>query len=126
MSRYYLPGSMIDAFTEGVHKNPPEKLSESDRQQACLDYVDSVNSNIELFLADKEQKLTMNLETVQEDFEGFWQAIGAEGNLGAALEEFKRKHNKTTRRKLNFAYRLKLYAIREARHLKMSLRKKSA
>lgn len=120
MSRFYLPGSMIDAFTEGIHKIPPEKLSEKERKQACLDYVDSVNSNIELFLADKPNRLDIHLEHIQEDFPKFWKAIGAEGDLSAALKEFEKKHNSTSRRKLNLIYRLKLYAKRELRHWKLA------
>lgn len=122
MSRFYLPGSMIDAFTEGIHKNPPEKLSIQERKQACLDYVDSVNSNIELFLADKSKSLEIHLETIQEDFQEFWKAIGAKGDLSAALKEFERKHNSTSKRKLNLPYRLKIYAKRELRHWRMALK----
>lgn len=120
--RYFLPGSMIDAYTEGIHKMPPEKLTQEERNQACFDYVDTVNSNIDLFLKDKSKKLEINLESIKKDFEAFWSFIGAEGDLNAALAEFDKKHNSSSKRTLNLPYRLKLLFKREVKHWKMALK----
>ena len=59
----------------------------------CLDYCRTVTENIEDFLSDKPQKMTIRLENIEEDFKAFWIAIGAEGNQVEALQVFKKKHN---------------------------------
>jgi hypothetical protein len=54
----------------------------------CLDYCRTVNSNIEAFLQDKSNTLTVTLENAKEGFREFWTQIGAEGELDAALHEW--------------------------------------
>ena len=61
----------------------------------CLDYCDTVNSNIELFLRDKTRKMDFRMETGREDFQRFWDLIGAEGDREAALAEWDVAHNPT-------------------------------
>jgi hypothetical protein len=61
----------------------------------ALDYCDTVNSNIELFLKDKPNKLSFSLANAENDFRRFWSTIGASGDLDAALAEFQSKHNAT-------------------------------
>ena len=56
-------------------------------------WVDTVNSNIELFLKDKNKKMEFNLENAKQDFQRFWEFIGAEGNIDAALLEFDVTYN---------------------------------
>lgn len=68
----------------------------SDPMSVALDYCDTVNTNIDLFLKDKTHKLTMNLETITGDFQEFWKLIHAEGNLDAALAKFNIKFNSTS------------------------------
>ena len=51
-NRYYTK-SIIDAFCEGIRMRPAEHLSPQELEQACYDYVDTVNSNITHFLKDK-------------------------------------------------------------------------
>jgi hypothetical protein len=46
-----------------------------------------MNSNIELFLRDKPHVMRMQTETMKESFPRFWEWIGAEGDLDAALAE---------------------------------------
>lgn len=67
----------------------------SDRMDVAIDYCRTVNSNIELFLKDKSQKLEVNLETIDRDFTEFWKSIGAQGNIEAAIAEFNVTHNST-------------------------------
>ena len=57
------------------------------------DYCDTVSSNIELFLKDKPVKMNFSLEQARGDFPKFWQLIGAQGDLEAALAEFDKKYN---------------------------------
>jgi hypothetical protein len=54
----------------------------------ALDYCDTVNANIELFLKDKAKKMEFSIENAKKDFVEFWKFIGAEGNMDAALSEF--------------------------------------
>ncbi|MFA6959824.1 MAG: hypothetical protein WC205_03620 [Opitutaceae bacterium] len=59
----------------------------------CLDYCDTVNSNIALFLRDKTKKMDFRMENGHEDFITFWKLIGAEGDLQAALAEWDVAYN---------------------------------
>ena len=48
-------------------------LSEqTDPLAVSLDYCDTVNSNIDLFLKDKSRKMTISLEQVDRGFAEFW------------------------------------------------------
>ncbi len=59
----------------------------------CRDYVDTVTANIELFLADKPNVMTINLESASNDFPRFWSWVGLKGDLSAALREWDVRHN---------------------------------
>ena len=76
----------------GILMGLPE---ESDPMSVCLDYCDTVNSNIELFLKDKSNKLIIALENIDQDFMEFWKLINAEGDSSAALVEFSITYNAT-------------------------------
>jgi hypothetical protein len=59
----------------------------------ALDYLDTVERNIAHFLADKTRKMTVELEQAKPQFPEFWQRIGAEGDLDAALREWDVAYN---------------------------------
>jgi len=59
----------------------------------CLDYVDTVTANIEAFLRDKSRVYRARLETAVPDFVGFWQWIGAAGDLASATADWGIRHN---------------------------------
>lgn len=80
---------IIKSYSEGILNRKTQSIKE------CLDYYDTVNSNISLFLKDKENKMTIRLEEIEEKFPEFWNKINARGDLESALEELKIKHNKT-------------------------------
>lgn len=80
------------AYRKGILTNTPIEISD---MSVALDYCDTVNSNIELFLKDKTNVMTFQLENAAHDFQLFWELIGAEGDREAALAEFERKHNAT-------------------------------
>ena len=61
----------------------------------CRDYVDTVTANIEHFLVNKTNTLSMTLETLADDFEVFLGWIGATGDLDAARAEIRTRHNAT-------------------------------
>ena len=93
MKRFNGAVSIIDAFCAGIRMRPHTKLDESEKRTACHDYIDTVNYNIEFFMSNKTNKMTIELENIQTDFPLFWKKIGAKGNLSNALEEFNLKHN---------------------------------
>ncbi len=81
-SRRY-EGGIIKAYRyDGILLGLPE---ESDPLLVSLDYCQTVNSNIELFLKDKTSKMEIALETIDRDFATFWERIGSEGDIDAAL-----------------------------------------
>jgi len=63
--------------------------------QVARELVDTVTENIQHFLKDKTKTMTVHLETVTQDFPAFWQAIGAQGDLAAAMDAWTIHHNAT-------------------------------
>jgi len=88
LNRYH--GGIMRAYSAGILMR---KDAHHDPQAVCLDYCDTVNSNIECFLKDKPLKLTMRLENAKSDFRMFWERIGAQGDLPAALAQWDIRHN---------------------------------
>lgn len=122
MKRFYQPISIIDSFCGGIRKTPPELLNQENRLRACYDYIDTVNANIEYFISNKSNTLTINLEKITKDFPIFWDKIGAKGDLNKALRTFEMRHNKSSKRRINFSYRIKLLLKREWQHITMCLK----
>jgi hypothetical protein len=67
-----------------------------DRLDVARDLNHTVNSNIRFFLRDRPQQMTIEIETATDTFPRFWERIGAEGDLHAALAEFGRRHHQGT------------------------------
>lgn len=86
-------GGIIPAYINGIIFGRNSQVS---GLSVGLDYCNTVNSNISLFLKDKDKKMDISLEHIKEDFVRFWEAIGAQGNLKAALAEFDVKYNATS------------------------------
>ena len=107
MNRFLLPKSMIYAYANGIKKQPPEDLSKAEKSEVCLDYVEAVNTNIEYFLKDKPQQITIDLDDIESGFKKFWKDINAKGDLELALKEFDKKHNKSASKKIYWRYSLK-------------------
>ena len=63
--------------------------------ELALDYLDTVEANIELFLRDKSNKMAFRLEHARHDFSRFWDRLGAEGDLAAALTEWQYNYNES-------------------------------
>jgi len=85
--------SNIRFFAEGVLSNVPDLLSDNEKRVISEQHYDAVNANIELFLKNKQRSITIQFEDADKGFRLFWEEIGAEGDLEAALAEFKVKHN---------------------------------
>ena len=81
---------IIRAYQAAILLDCPD---DADPMEVCLDYCHTVNSNIEHFLGNKSRVMTVRLESARDDFQDFWRAIGATGDLSAALGEFDVKHN---------------------------------
>ena len=66
---------------------------DADPLAVCLDYCETVNSNIELFLRDKSHVMEFWLERASPDFAEFCRAIDAVVDIDAALAEFDVRYN---------------------------------
>lgn len=126
MSRYYKKYSIIEAFCEGIRLTPTIKLNEEQKLQACYDYIDTVNINIDSFLANKTKTMEMNLENLEEDFRVFWNKIGAEGDFEKAIQDIKTRHNATEQSGFKEVItRYKMMVLHEFKYVKHHIFKKS-
>lgn len=85
--------TIVRGFGESILIRRPDQISDIEKLQISSDYYDAANANIELFLKDKSKKMTMHLETLEEDFKILWEKISAKGNLDVALRELSQKYN---------------------------------
>ena len=81
---------IMKAYREGILMQELENDSALD---LAHDYIDTIESNIALFLKDKTHTQVFGLENAEEDFRRFWQGINAQGDLDAALAEWKTSYN---------------------------------
>jgi hypothetical protein len=118
-------GGIIAAYRKAILMGLPENSRPMD---VSLDYCDTVNSNIGLFLKDKFVCMDFRLENAKDDFQRFWEFIGAEGDLEAALVEFDINYNATPLLNEQEAQRLFTHAplLRAARKLKRVAKKMPA
>ena len=82
----------------------------ADPMQVAMDYCDTVNSNVEAFLRNKTRKMEFRLENAKADFVLFCELIGAEVDMPAALAEFDKAHNASSKRR-PVSYRRKIKAM---------------
>lgn len=92
LAAYSYDDGIVRTYRERIIRKPETELAASP-VEICRHYCDTVNSNIELFLKDKTKAMEFWLESAEEDFRKFWKRIGAEGDLSASLQEWKRKYN---------------------------------
>ncbi len=90
-------GKGIIAAYEQVILSPywPNDAIQTSPYQVSMDYVQTVQANIRMFLENKTLTMQFELENWEEHFIEFWDCISAEGDLDAALREFNKLHNKT-------------------------------
>ena len=91
--RWVRNGSLIRAYCEGIQQIALHKLDNRRRLEVVADFYDQVHSNILLFLKDKDRQMTIRIENAAAEFPLFWERIGAEGDLPAAIETFRRRFN---------------------------------
>jgi Flp pilus assembly protein TadD/lauroyl/myristoyl acyltransferase len=89
--RWHIGVGIMPAYAQSL-------LIENTRRDldVCLDYVDTVNANIRLFLKDKTRRMDFALENAEEDFRVFWERIGAQGDLESALQKWQVRYNTLT------------------------------
>lgn len=85
-----VPGNVMFAYARGMYHNAQRVATPL---EFSYDYYDTVEANIRLFLRDKTRQITMQTEDAAEQFPAFWQAIGAEGDLDAAVREWHITYN---------------------------------
>ncbi|MES9897642.1 MAG: hypothetical protein ABW148_01305 [Sedimenticola sp.] len=81
---------IMKAYREGILLGGQNGHSALD---FAADYIETVESNIELFLRNKRHRMTFSLENAKENFSHFWEWIGAEGDREQALMEWDTHHN---------------------------------
>lgn len=89
-TKRWWPGALGYTFATGIYLFLPKEV---DRLAITRDLVATVNANVEQFLGNKTKVMTITLETATTTFPIFWQWIGAEGNLAAALAEWQTHYN---------------------------------
>lgn len=81
---------IMQAYREGILLGGEADQSAYEIAQDC---IETIESNIELFLKNKTLTMDFKLENAKQDFTDFWQQIGAEGDLAKALLEWDVKYN---------------------------------
>ncbi|MCK5263017.1 MAG: hypothetical protein KAJ92_04990 [Gammaproteobacteria bacterium] len=81
---------IMKAYREGIFFQETQNDSALELAQ---DYIETVESNIALFLKGKTHTLSFSLENSEQDFRKFWTSINAEGDLEAALSEWNTSYN---------------------------------
>ncbi len=96
--RWNFKSSIIFAFAEGIKMRRYRRLSKDEKYQLCLDYYDTVNKNIQFFLKDKTQKMTIDLSDIKNGLIEFWEKAGVQGNIEEAVKELNVSHNATKKK----------------------------
>ena len=80
---------IMKVWREGIYMQ-----TETENSKALADdYIDTVNTNIKLFLKDKTHKMNFHLENAKDDFKYFFDLIKAKGDINSALNEWHTHHN---------------------------------
>jgi len=113
LRRFKSGRSIVNHFAEGILMLEKGNIDSKTEQRVANMYVHTVNSNIEHFLKDKTNTVTISLKNIKSDFRDLWKQIGAKGNLNRALAEFDIRHNKSHGNpKGTLRFRLKLFLRR--------------
>lgn len=94
LSKRVFKGGIIPAYADGIimpRTNPG--VATNDAMKISRDYVNTVTKNIEFFLKNKTNKMTIWLEEIEEKFPDFIEKINADADLGKIQEELKKPKN---------------------------------
>ena len=84
---------VMRAYREGILAKHFNRTPNAPLIDVARDLVDTVTTNITAFLKTKSKVITVRVETIAQDFPAFWDWIGAEGDLNAAMAEWQARHN---------------------------------
>jgi len=84
---------IMNAFASGLLRQKTLSPDAQDSLKLARDICETMEENIRYFLLDKPHKMEMKLESIQSDFQEFWQRIGAQGDLSQALHCFDKRAN---------------------------------
>jgi hypothetical protein len=73
-----------------------DKNAEVQDLSFCIDYCQTIDANIHLFLKDKTRKMNFTLESANSDWVHFWNLVGAEGDFAKSLACWDVRHNAST------------------------------
>lgn len=86
--------SLVSAYAYGVLQRI-EYWPRSRRRAIARDMVDTIESNVQLFLRHVPRSLTIDIEDGRMALETLWGEMGGTGDLVTAVEELGRRHNAT-------------------------------
>ena len=104
VQRWHLNESIVRAYGHGLLMKPHIKKSE--RLGICRDYVESTDFMIKHFLQDKPNKLFIDVKQLSDEFEMFFNWIGAKGDLASCISELSIYSNKNKSGLINKLWRL--------------------
>lgn len=107
IKRWNNQGAIVNAFATGILMQGYKKLNQEEKEIIVSDFYDTVTNNINAFLANKSKVLSIQLENITTQFPTFFEQIGAEGNLEAAIESLKKPINTSGQNKLSIIDRIK-------------------
>lgn len=90
--RFSVLGGIAPAYRDNILAGASTSIPIT-RASAATDYVRTVTENIELFLKDKDNAIRLRTEEIADGFPRFWNWIGAEGDLEAAMSEWSQIHD---------------------------------
>ena len=98
--------SCLNRYNKGIMRGYHKRIllfkPDATKLEICMDYVNTVNSNIEMFIKNKTQVMEVRVENFEEDFKKFWKYIEAKGDLEKALEELNKMHNPSKKYKIDY------------------------
>lgn len=81
---------VMKAYREGILLGGEDSQTDMD---IANDYIETIETNIRMFLKNKTHTMQFRLENAKQDFSQFWQRIGAEGDYDKALKEWDTIYN---------------------------------
>ena len=119
--RYFNHGNVVRGYLDSIIGVRPEKVPDHHLFGVAMQFVNMTRYNIYAFLKGKKH-MDFHIDIdPQNSFKKFWDAIGAEGDLNAALAEFQIKHNASRDRvKYLLWWEIKLVLLRLYRKWKLN------
>jgi len=88
LNKFNWQGAIAPAYRDAILL-----MTKESRFDCCVDYVETVNTNIQAFLKEKPHQMHFRLEAAQDNWPEFWERTGAEGDFAASLGEWSVRHD---------------------------------